>query len=128
MIKLEELGIRKTPLNINLYEAFHDETHAICANDLKKLITVDYNQASLYRAINRFLLNGIIKVIFIHEKDGAYYQLSTYHRHYIVCRECGAQEKLSQCSIGPMINDAKKLGFVNLEHRLEINGECLKCS
>lgn len=127
MKNLNKFGIRNTDLHRSLYAAFENSNKAICSNDLKELIAMDFNPASLYRAINRFLSAGLIRVTYVHEKEGAYYQLSSSHEHFIICRECGTQEKLTECSIGPMIKDAKKLGFTNLEHRLEINGECAKC-
>lgn len=127
-LKLKSYGVRLTSLNKELYASFEKANKPLNSKELAELITCSFNPASLFRAINRFIQARIIKVDKVNEKDGAYYSLVSMHQHFITCRGCGETQNLDSCSIGPMIKKAKAMGFTNLEHRLEIQGECQQCA
>lgn len=126
-MKDEFNGLRKTTLHVELLKIFKGLKKPINASALMDKLISSHDQASLYRALNRFIDKKMIKVVYVHEKNGAYYELSEKHDHYILCRECGKTKALESCSIHPMISKAKELGFQNIEHRLELTGRCEKC-
>lgn len=127
-LKLEDYQLKNTPLHINLMEIFSSSAHALCVSDISEKLTESCNESSLFRALKRFQEKKIIKISFIHEKLGTFYELSASHNHYVRCRVCGDLEAISSCSINPMIEQARAMGFTNINHRLEMIGECRQCA
>ena len=51
------------------------------------------------------------------------------HHHHLVCRQCGSTVEIDLPSVESWANEvAKKHGFQNIEHTIEIFGDCASCS
>ena len=98
-----------------------EELHGRLENGGCDLVTV-------YRVIAAFEeLNLVRRCDF---GDGAYrYEFNTGdgHHHHIICRKCNSVEVLDRCVVESLERLARKKGYANVTHTLEIFGTCVKC-
>ncbi len=62
--------------------------------------------------------------------DGSYrYEFNTgeHHHHHIVCRVCHGVATIDHCVADSLEGLARKMGYANVTHILEIFGVCSKC-
>ena len=61
--------------------------------------------------------------------DGKYrYELNTEeHHHHIICRVCAKVEPLDLCVVTALEQLAKRMGYSNVTHSMELFGICPKC-
>jgi Fe2+ or Zn2+ uptake regulation protein len=63
--------------------------------------------------------------------DGSYrYEFNTgeHHHHHIICRVCHRVKTLEYCVAETLERMARKMGYANVTHTLEIFGVCGGCS
>lgn len=95
----------------------------------KKLGKKSADQATVYRTIEIFKKNGIVRQVNF-EHDHAHYELNTNsHHHHTICQNCGKVVDISNCNIEGLEKEVLKMsGFKNIEkHSLEFFGHCGKC-
>jgi Fur family transcriptional regulator, ferric uptake regulator len=83
---------------------------------------------TVYRTLQAMAELGEVDVIVRDDGESAYRQCSTAHHHHLVCRQCGATVEIT----GPTVEDwaeamARKHGFREVSHTLEIFGVCSTC-
>lgn len=83
---------------------------------------------TVYRTLQAMAELGEVDVIVRDDGESAYRQCSTAHHHHLVCRQCGATVEIT----GPTVEDwaeamARKHGFGEVSHTLEIFGVCSAC-
>jgi Fe2+ or Zn2+ uptake regulation protein len=61
--------------------------------------------------------------------DGMYrYELNAEeHHHHIICRVCAKVEPLDLCAVTALERLAKRMGYSNVTHSMELFGICPKC-
>ncbi|WP_269540865.1 Fur family transcriptional regulator [Cerasicoccus fimbriatus] len=104
-----------TPLSI---EAIH-----------QRLGPKSFDLVTLYRCLDAFEEVGVVQVV-RDEHGKALYELIDAdhgHHHHVICRNCGKIECLDHCAIAPFEAAAKRLGYDDLAHRLELYGVCADC-
>ncbi|MGI8577663.1 MAG: Fur family transcriptional regulator [Nocardioidaceae bacterium] len=89
----------------------------------------DVGLTTVYRTLQALADAGEIDVLRTPEGESVYRQCSIGHHHHLVCRGCGSTVEIE----GPAVetwaaNTAKKHGFAELEHTLEIFGTCATCA
>jgi Fur family ferric uptake transcriptional regulator len=112
---LRALAASKVPLPV-------DEIHRRSGRGKSDRVTVYRNLEALERA-------GIVRLHPL-EKGRSLYALETpgHHHHHVVCRACGAIERLEACDAGPVEAGARAKGYTRLTHVLEVHGLCPRCS
>jgi Fe2+ or Zn2+ uptake regulation protein len=87
------------------------------------------DRVTLYRSLEAFETAGVVQRHPL-EKGRALYALtvSGHHHHHVVCRRCGAIERLADCDASAVEASARARGFSDLSHVLEIQGVCPRCS
>ena len=50
-----------------------------------------------------------------------------HHHHHIICRTCRSVETLDFCVADGLERMARKLGYANVTHTLEVFGICVEC-
>jgi Fur family ferric uptake transcriptional regulator len=134
---LKVLEIPKTNARIDTLQYLIDVNRPITIQDLKTSLP-KYNESTLYRNLDKFVTNKIVKKLNINSDYSHYeYQnliLSTkddhsHHHHHIVCTVCKSIQCLDICGLENLIiPKLKKLGFSQVNHRLEFSGICKSCS
>lgn len=85
--------------------------------------------ATVYRALQLFADTGSLDALRGDDGETRYRRCATtHHHHHLVCRECGRTEEIA----GPLIEvwadeQARKHGFLDVSHTLEIFGLCPTC-
>ena len=83
---------------------------------------------TVYRTLEAFEGIGIIQRIPL-EDSGCLFELTDPedHHHHFVCRECHRTERLDVCLAKDFEDQAKKLGFTQVNHLMEVYGLCGDC-
>jgi Fe2+ or Zn2+ uptake regulation protein len=83
---------------------------------------------TVYRALAAFEeLNLVRRCDF---GDGVYrYEFNTgeHHHHHVVCRRCGRVETLDFCVADGLERIARRMGYTDVTHTLEVFGTCAAC-
>lgn len=87
------------------------------------------DRVTLYRSLDAFERAGIVQRHPL-EKGRSLYALAAggHHHHHVVCRRCGAIERLAECDARAVEEAARARGFTDLSHVLEIQGICPRCA
>ena len=86
--------------------------------------------ATVYRTLQVLVEDGAVDVLRSDEGEALYRRCAqTEHHHHLVCRECRATVEID----GPEIEAwaaalAKRHGFVDVDHTLELMGLCSDCA
>jgi len=88
---------------------------------------VNLNQATVYRILEAFSKNGIIKRFeFLEGKFR--YEVDKGDHHHFICQICNLVEDISDCNIKEWEEELEKeKGFLVKNHSLEFFGVCQKC-
>ncbi len=83
---------------------------------------------TVYRTLEAFEGVGIIQRIPL-EESGCLFELTEPddHHHHFVCRECHRTERLDLCLAIELEEQARKLGFTQINHLMEVYGLCEDC-
>ncbi|OIV37663.1 transcriptional repressor [Mangrovactinospora gilvigrisea] len=84
---------------------------------------------TVYRTLQNLADAGEVDVLRTDEGESVYRRCSSGHHHHLVCRHCGTAVEVE----GPAVETwaeatARKHGFVNVAHTLEIFGTCADCA
>jgi len=83
---------------------------------------------TVYRTLD--LLSGLGFARRIHSEDGchSYASAEVGHRHYLVCRRCGATTEIEGCDLLPFLTRvSQQTGYWIEDHLLELVGLCATC-
>ena len=97
-----------------------------------------YNQAqqqypsiglvSVYRALEKLEVLGLIQKVHQKEKCQAYIAASRGHEHLLVCHICGKVSYFQGDNLKPLVNVVeKKTGYLVQDHWLQLVGICKEC-
>lgn len=85
--------------------------------------------ATVYRAVQAMSESGELDTIRTPDGEAAYRRCSTGHHHHLVCRRCGTTVEIEADAVEAWADDvARRYGFTNAGHELEIFGECSRCA
>lgn len=85
--------------------------------------------ATVYRALQSLVDSGRADVLKTGSGEAVYRECSRTHHHHLVCRSCGRTVEVQ----GPAVERwtdtmARKHGYVEVSHSLELFGTCARCS
>lgn len=102
----------------------------LSAHDIHRKVGADRaDRVTVYRSLQAFESAGIVQRHPL-DKDRSLYALTAvgHHHHHLVCRSCGAIERLGECDADAIESAARARGYTQLAHVLEIHGLCPRCS
>lgn len=89
--------------------------------------------STVYRHLQAFTDDGVVDAI--HNADGeTTYRLcgdqeAGHHHHHLVCRDCGRAEEVEGRAVERWADDvARKFGYADVDHTVEIFGRCPDCT
>jgi Fur family ferric uptake transcriptional regulator len=128
---LSQKGIKTTSqreaiLNI-VKEANEPITIKQIQEKCKEKIEIDLS--TIYRILDLFVDNNIFTKILDYDGD-TYYEFKTqYHKHYIKCLKCNEKQVIDYCPLDDTLEKIlKNTGYTMVEHSLQLQGMCKKCS
>jgi Fe2+ or Zn2+ uptake regulation protein len=83
---------------------------------------------TVYRNLEAFESLGVLQRIPM-ENGTQLFELTSpdEHYHHLICRECHRTERLDLCVGREVTRKAKKLGFSQVAHLMEVYGICAEC-
>lgn len=85
--------------------------------------------ATVYRTLQSLVDNGEVDMVKTDAGESVYRRCSAVHHHHLVCRSCGTTVEIE----GPAVEAwaeklAKRHGFTDVSHTLELFGTCSTCA
>ena len=85
--------------------------------------------ATVYRALQAMVEASEVDMLRTPEGEAAYRKCSDGHHHHLVCRKCGAAEEIAAEVVEIWAAEvAKRHGFTDVGHEVELYGLCADCS
>ena len=83
---------------------------------------------TVYRNLETFENIGILQRVLL-ENGTQLFELTApdEHYHHLICRECHKTERLDLCVNNTVFNQAKKHGYTQIAHLMEVYGICGDC-
>ena len=130
MVNNTFLGLRQTRGRDKVLQILQKESAPV---DVVHIIShlenekINLNQATVYRILEAFSKNGIIKRFeFLEGKFR--YEVDKGDHHHFICKICNLVEDISDCNIKEWEEELEKeKGFLVKNHSLEFFGVCQKC-
>ncbi len=111
-----------------------------CIKKLKKPFTIpellnlldkeNIDQVTVYRTINSFKENDMVREIWLAKSNLHYEYNHGHHHHHFVCSKCGTVEDIDICIPQKTLTDVlkKNTAFASITgHSFELFGICKKC-
>lgn len=124
---LEEIGESKTKTKIAILEFIQLSTAPVSVAQIQEKIP-DTNESTIFRNINKFISKQILKEVDLGEGFRRFeLKPSDHHHHHIICKSCGKIDAIHNCNIAALEKQLVKLGYSNIQHRIEFSGLCNRC-
>ncbi|MDK2946643.1 Fur family transcriptional regulator [Geotoga petraea] len=119
--------MRMTKARRDILKIFNENDKPLNAEQLSKILEEDYDLSTIYRNLNFFEEQAILRSIVFSDKI-KYYFTSKGHYHFVYCTKCKKFQKINKCfeeEFKKHIN--KKLDFEVKSHTLYFEGLCHDC-
>lgn len=127
---LKKNGLKITQARLNLLDVFKHSKKPLSIKEIAQRFNQNnVDLVTLYRNVESLQSLGIVKKIYLKDRE-VYYELTGgAHHHHLICTNCG---KLEDVQVQEMNLDKaflKRHGFAKVtDHSLEFFGLCVKCS
>lgn len=130
---LTENGINRTKGKVKILQELSQAEKPLSVPELHALLDESCDVSTIFRTITQFKEKHLIHEVNLDEGFFRYEMASHdedhhHHHHHVRCRVCGDIKNIEKCDLGPFEKAIAKLGFKDMEHRLEFTGVCSKCS
>lgn len=129
---LTECGINRTKGKIRILQIISKAETPLSVLEIHTKLKESCDLSTVFRTITQFKEKKLIQEINLDEGFCRYELSGTddhhHHHHHIRCRSCGEIKNLEHCDLSQFEKAIKKLGFSEMEHKLEFSGLCSKCS
>ncbi|MFL6136270.1 MAG: Fur family transcriptional regulator [Frankiaceae bacterium] len=84
---------------------------------------------TVYRVLQAMAERGEVDVIRNDNAEARYRRCGTRHHHHLVCRSCGRAVEVTGAAIERWASDvARRHGFREVQHMVEVVGTCERCA
>jgi Fur family ferric uptake transcriptional regulator len=128
--QLKSGGLKITSARLVLLDIFKHAKKPLSVKDLLKSFGgVDVDTVTLYRNVESLENLGLLKKIFINNKESFFELTSAEHHHHLICKICGRIEDIAGCKIQIKEKDLLKSSSFGkiVDHSLEFFGICNSC-
>lgn len=130
---LARAGLKNTPFRRELLRVLEAAEVPLSAAQLftrlrrqQKLKDVAFDRATLFRNLKTLVARGVLNATEF-GTGAAFYCLRSHHHHHVFCVACERVKSLGTCAISPLVEQAQRLGFEVINHRMELLGLCPDC-
>ena len=125
---LRQAGLKSTPGRRAVLDILANSTSPLSPEQIHTKVGSEVcDRATIYRILESLGEAGLVQRVILAGKTLYLPEESSHHHHHIVCRKCRATVCLDQCLISPLEKTAKRLGFRDVRHSLQLTGLCAKC-
>ena len=129
---LSENGINKTKGKIQILQEISRSHKPLSVTEIHDKLEERCDVSTVFRTITQFKEKNLIREVNLDEGFFRYEMASPekdhHHHHHVRCRKCGDIKNIEKCDLAAFEKAIAKLGFKDMEHRLEFTGLCSKCS
>jgi Fur family transcriptional regulator, ferric uptake regulator len=84
---------------------------------------------TVYRTLQQMAAAGVVDTLRTDTGESVYRRCSEAHHHHLVCRACGSTVEVVGREVEKWASDvARKHGFADVSHTIEIFGVCGACA
>ena len=129
---LSQNGVSKTKGKVKILQVISKSERPLSVPEIHALIQESCDVSTIFRTITQFKEKHLVTEVNL-EEGFFRYEISSqdedhdHHHHHIRCRVCGDIKNIEKCDLGAFERAIKKMGFKQMEHRLEFTGICSKC-
>lgn len=131
---LSRNGLNRTKGKIQILEEISKSHKPLSVVEIHSLLKESCDVSTVFRTITQFKEKNLILEVNLEEGFFRYEMNSTdearhnHHHHHVRCRNCGDIQNIEKCDLSAFEKAISKLGYKNMEHRLEFSGICARCS
>lgn len=131
---LSRKGINRTKVKVSILLEISQAKRPMSVPEIHAKLKENCDVSTVFRTVSKFKEKGLVHEVNLEEGFYRYEMISDtddisdHHHHHVRCRKCGDIRQIEQCDLAPFEKAIKKLGFTEMEHRLEFSGICSKCS
>ena len=129
--KIRQCGGRVTQQKTLLLCCFLNFRQPFCADDLiESTKNKAIDPSTIYRFLQECLKLGLIESIPSADNSARYeYRPDTHHHHHhVVCLSCKEISPLTHCNLKAQEDLLRKMGYRQIQHKLEFYALCANCS
>jgi Fur family ferric uptake transcriptional regulator len=128
---LSEKGINKTKIKISILRELSRSRRPLSVQEIHDVLKQVCDLSTVFRTITQFKDKNLITEVNLDEGFFRYeiaaQKGKIHHHHHVRCRKCGHIQNIEKCDLSEFENAISRLGFTEMEHRLEFSGLCSKC-
>ena len=131
---LTENGLNRTKGKIKILQEISKSEKPLSVTEIHSRMKESCDVSTIFRTLTQFKEKNLVQGVNLDEGFYRYEMVSGedhehhHHHHHVRCRICGDIQNIEKCDLGPFEKAIAKLGFKDMEHRLEFTGICSKCS
>jgi len=129
---LSQNGLNKTKGKVKILQVISKSERPLSVPEIHALIQESCDVSTIFRTITQFKEKHLVSEVNL-EEGFFRYEISSlddnhdHHHHHVRCRICGDIKNIEKCDLGAFEKAIKKMGFKQMEHRLEFTGICSNC-
>lgn len=136
---LNHSGLNRTKVKVRILLELSSSARPLSVQDLHEKMKQSCDVSTIFRTIAQFKEKELIQEVNLDE--GFFrYEMSAqeiknkkkvqhnHHHHHVRCRGCGDIQQIEKCDLSAFERAVAKLGFREMEHRLEFTGTCSRCA
>lgn len=131
---LAENGLNRTKGKIKILQEISRSHKPLSVVEIHSRMKESCDVSTIFRTLTQFKEKNLIQEVNLDEGFFRYEmnhasenQHTPHHHHHVRCRNCGDIKNIEHCDLAPFEKAIAKLGFKDMEHRLEFSGICSKC-
>lgn len=126
-------SLKNTKQRTLIKDAFQNIKQFCSAQELFQILSqagTRVSLATIYRNLQTLSETGHLETVLSEDGQTLYrYCATPSHHHHLVCRNCGKSTDIAGHEIEKSLTiAAKKSGYTDLSHRIEIFGTCQDCA
>lgn len=131
---LTKNGLNRTKGKIQILQEISQSHKPLSVIEIHSLMKESCDLSTIFRTITQFKEKNLITEVNLEEGFFRYEMAASpvphrhHHHHHVRCRVCGDIKNIEKCDLGAFEKAITKLGFKDMEHRLEFSGVCSRCS
>jgi Fur family transcriptional regulator, ferric uptake regulator len=129
---LSQNGLNRTKGKIQILQEISKSEKPLSVTEIHSKMIESCDVSTVFRSITQFKDKHLIQEVNLDEGFFRYEMASHHkghdHHHHVRCKMCGDIKNIEKCDLGPFEKAIARLGFKDMEHRLEFTGVCSRCS
>jgi Fur family ferric uptake transcriptional regulator len=131
---LTKNGLNRTKGKVQILQKISHSEKPLSVTEIHSLMHENCDVSTIFRTITQFKEKNLIQEVnleegfFRYEMNYPNDDHDHHHHHHIRCRICGDIKNIERCDLAAFEKSIAKLGFKDMEHRLEFSGICSRCS